>query len=70
MVKNDYIHGAYHKDLAKEIKRVLLECEKIGIFMNKKEASALVSQKSKRGFMTQKEIIDYVRRVRKVFNYE
>ena len=70
MVKNDYVHGAYHKDLAKEIERVLLECEKAGIFVNKKESSALVSQKSRRGIMTPKEIIAYIKKMRKTFNYD
>jgi len=65
MVK-DYIHGAYHKELADEINRVLLNCEKNGIFINKKNASAIVAEKSKKGKMTLVEIKEYVKRLRKI----
>jgi len=61
MVKQDYVHGAYHKNLANEIQRVLLECGKIGILMNKKLATALIAEKSKRGMMTKKEIEEYLK---------
>ncbi len=64
MVKRDYVHGAYHKKLKEEIMRVLIECERIGIFLNKKEASAVVSEKSKKGMMNKKEVVEYVRRIK------
>jgi len=64
MAKKDYIHGAYHKNLKEEIMRVLLECERIGIFLNKKEASAVVSEKSKKGLMNKGQITEYVRKIK------
>jgi len=63
-MSNDFVHDAYHKNLAEEIKRVLIDCEKIGIFLNKKLASALVAEKSKRGKMSDVEIKDYIRGLR------
>lgn len=64
MGKKDYIHGAYHKNLKEEIMRVLSECERVGIFLNKKEASAVVSEKSKKGMMNKKEVEEYVRKIK------
>ena len=64
MAKNDIIHGHYHKALAKEISRVLSECERLGIFVNKSEASAIVAMKSKKGPADEKEIIAYIKRLK------
>lgn len=66
MAKNDIVHGFYHKNLAEEISRLLLECDKIGIFITKKEATALIGERSKRCFMKKDEIIDYIRQLRKI----
>lgn len=64
MAKRDYVHGAYHKNLQEEIMRVLGECEKIGVFLNKKEASAVVSEKSRRGMMNKKELEEYIKKIK------
>lgn len=61
---DDWVHDAFHKNLAIEIKRVMLECDKQGIFLNKKLATALVAEKSKRGKMTISEIKNYIRQIR------
>ncbi len=66
MPKDDYVHTAIPKELDAEIKRVLVDCERLGIFLNKRLAGELVTEKSRRGFMTQSEIKDYIRRIRKI----
>ena len=71
MSNKDYVRGGYHKNLEKEINRVLIECENLGIFLpTKKLASALVAQKSKIGRMDKQEIIiflkDFDKRFKKV----
>lgn len=66
MAKRDYIHCAVHKSLAEEINRVYIECEKIGIFINKKLASAIVAEKSKNHKMNQKEITGFIKRLKGV----
>ncbi len=60
---NDIVHSFYHKDLDREIKRVLLECRKKGLYINKKQATAIVSEKSRRGTMTVEEIKEYLNRI-------
>ena len=65
MAKRDYVRGGFHTSLAKEIERVLLECENAGIFLNKKEASAVVAEKSKRGKMNTLEIQDYIKQLKR-----
>jgi len=61
-MSKDYVRGGYHKDLEKEINRVLLDCENLGIFLpSKKLASALVAQKSKIGKMNKSEIIAFLK---------
>lgn len=64
MSKGDIVHDAYHKNLVDEIRRVLLDCEKIGIFLNKKLASALVAEKSKKGKMSEFEIKEFIKKMR------
>jgi hypothetical protein len=60
----DIIHGFYHKCLDEEIKRLLMDCKEIGININIKEATALIAEKSKRGFMPKSDILDYLAKVR------
>ena len=62
--QKDIVHDAYHRNLAEEIKRVLLECEDLGIFLNKKLASALVAEKSKRGKINEWEIKRIIKNLR------
>ncbi len=62
-MSKDIVHGFYHKDMDKEIKRVLLQCRQGGLFINIKLATAIVSEKSRRGVMTIKEIKDYVNKI-------
>lgn len=64
MNKDEIVHDAFHKNLVEEIKRVLLDCEKIGIFLNKKLASALVAEKSKRGKINEFEIKEFIKHLR------
>ena len=64
IVKKGYVYDAVHFTLIKEIERVLWDCDKNGIFISKKIAGAIVSEKSKRGKMSKEEIIDYVRKIR------
>jgi len=68
MVKNDIVRGFYHKSLAKEIERVLGDCKSIGLFINKKQATAIIAQKSKRGKMLKEEIIEYLNKLEKTFS--
>ena len=64
MPRTDFVWTAIPKELDAEIKRVLIDCEKLGIFLNKKNAGKLVTEKSKRGSMTAAEIKDYIRTIR------
>ena len=66
MAKRDYVHLAVHKCLVDEINRVHTECEKLGLLVNKKWASAIVAEKSKNNKMNQKEIIDFIKRLKGV----
>jgi len=68
MAKRDYVRGGFHTSLAKEINRVFVECENAGIFLNKKEASAVVAEKSKRGRMSLIEIQEYIKRIKRSFS--
>jgi len=70
MVRGDIVHDAFHINLTNEIKRVMIDCEKLGIFLNKKLASALVSEKSKRGKMTDLEIKEYIKNLRGIIKNE
>jgi len=65
MSRDDYVWTAIPKKLDAEIKRVLVDCEKIGIFLNKKQAAEIVSEKSKKGMMTQEEIKEYIQKIRR-----
>ena len=62
-MSKDIVHSFYHKDLDKEIKRVFLECRKEGLYINKKQATAVVSEKSRRGTMNIEEIKKYLNRI-------
>ena len=64
MPRTDFVWTAIPKELDAEIKRVLIDCEKLGIFLNKKTAAEVVTEKSKRGIMTQEEIKQYVQKLR------
>lgn len=68
MSKGDIIHGAYHINLAEEIKRVLLNCEKMGIFLNQKLASALVAEKSRKNKMSEFEIKQFIQKLRGIIS--
>jgi predicted ABC-type ATPase len=61
---SDIIHGFYHKNLAEEINRLLLDCNKIGIFITKKEATALIAERSRRGFMPKADILNYIKQLK------
>jgi hypothetical protein len=65
MVK-DIVHSFYHKNMAEEIDRLLIDCRKMGVFISKKEATALIAERSRRGFMTKTEILDYIRKLKGV----
>lgn len=60
MVKSNYVHGAYHIQLESEMNRVFKQCHREGIFISKKDASALVAEKSKRGIMNTNEIKQFL----------
>ena len=62
----DIVHSFYHKKMEEEIKRLLLDCQKMGIFINKKEATALIAERSKRGFMTKTQILEYITQLKGV----
>lgn len=62
----DIVHGFYHKNLANEIARLLLDCQKIGIFITKKEATALIAERSRRGFMPKADIILYIKKIKNI----
>lgn len=66
MAKRDYIHCAVHKSLVEEINRVHVECEKLGLFLNKKWASAVVAEKSKNHKMKQPELVEFIKRLKGV----
>ena len=66
MAKRDYIHCAVHKSLVEEINRVHIECEKLGLFLNKKWASAIVAEKSKNHKMKQIELVEFLKKIRGV----
>ena len=70
MAKRDYIHCSVHESLANEIRRVHMECQKIGIFVNKKWASAIVAEKSKNHKMNQKEITEFIKKMKGVLGDE
>ena len=54
MVSKDTIHGAYHKELEKEMNRVREELKKIGIFNpTKLEASVLIAERSRDTFWSE-----------------
>jgi hypothetical protein len=42
--------------LEEEIRRILLNCEKLGIKVTKKEATAIIAEKSKRTILNKDEI--------------
>jgi predicted ABC-type ATPase len=62
--ESDIVHGFYHKNLAEEINRLLMDCNKLGIFITKKEATALIAERSKRGFMPKAEILTYIKKIK------
>ena len=64
MAKNDLVHPAIPKVLLETMKKVLIDCEKLYIFLNKKEAYLVVNEKAKRGKMTDLEIKEFIQRVR------
>lgn len=66
MAKRDYLHTAIHKCLVEEINRVHIECQKLGLFLNKKWASAVVAEKSKNNRMNQKEITEFIKKMKGV----
>lgn len=66
MAKRDYVHCAVHKNLVEEINRVLIECERLGLFINKKWASAIVAEKSKNHKMKQPELVEFLKKMRGV----
>lgn len=68
MAKSDYVRGGYHKQLEKEMNRVFESCHKQGLFISKKEASAIVAEKSKRGIMDTNEIKDFLIKLKATFN--
>jgi predicted ABC-type ATPase len=65
-VGKDIIYGFYHKNLAEEINRLLIDCNKIGIFITKKEATALIAERSKKGFMAKADILTYIRQLKEL----
>ena len=66
MAKRDYIHCAVHESLVKEINRVLTECERLGLFINKKWASAILAEKSKNHKMKQPELVEFIKKTKGV----
>ena len=68
MVKDDFAHTAIPKELLATMNRVLIDCDKLGIFLNKKQAYLIINEKAKRGKMTDIEIKEFIKRVRGVVN--
>ena len=64
MAKNDFVHTAIPKELLETAKRVLIDCEKLNIFLNKKLAYLIVNEKAKRGKMSDVEIKEFIKGVR------
>lgn len=61
---SNLIHTAIPKELQETMNKVLVDCEKLGIFLNKKTAYLILTEKSKRGKMSDIEIKDYVKQMR------
>ena len=68
--EKDWVRSFYHINLAKEISRVLLECNKQGIFIDKKEATAIIAEKSRRSIMSKSEIENYVKQIKGIVKWE
>jgi len=68
MVKDDFTHTAIPKELLETMNKVLIDCNKLGIFLNKKQAYLVVNEKAKRGKMNDIEIKEFIKRVRGVVN--
>jgi len=68
--EKDYVRSFYHVNLAKEIARVLLECNKQGIFIDKKEATAIIAEKSRRSVMSKADIETYVKQIKGIAKWK
>lgn len=62
--EKDWVRSFYHINMAKEISRVLLECNKQGIFIDKKEATAIIAEKSRRSVMNKTDIENYIKKIK------
>jgi hypothetical protein len=61
---NKWIRTSYPEELAKEIDRILVDCEKQGIFLRSKtEAAKIIAEKSRRYKMPKNELIAYLREI-------
>jgi hypothetical protein len=61
-----WIRNSYPSEMEEEIKRIILDCSKLGVRLrNKKEAWLLAAQKSKKGQMTKEEITNYLNSIEK-----
>lgn len=68
MGRGDTFHGAFHVNLGAEIERVLEELEKLGFqHPTKLEASALIAERSKRFSMTNRDVGNFMKRMRGIF---
>ena len=68
--EKDYVRSFYHVNLAKEIARVLLECNKMGIFIGKKEVTAVIAEKSRRSVMSKIDIENYIKQIKGITKWE
>lgn len=68
MGRGDTFHGAFHINLEAEIKRVIEELEKLGFQdITKLEASDLIAERSKKFSMTNKDVMNFMKRKRGLF---
>jgi hypothetical protein len=64
MTKNNLIHTAIPSELVETAKKVLIDCEKLGIFLNKSLSYLIINEKAKRGKMSDLEIKEFIKKLR------
>ncbi len=68
MGRGDTFHGAFHINLEAEIERVVGELEKLGFHnVTKLEASALIAERSRRFSMNNKDVQNFIAKMRGMF---
>lgn len=65
--RKETIHGAFHRNLQEEIKRVMEEMKKFNIEINKLEATAIIAERSNDVFWDKDKALKILRRLRGVY---